>query len=359
MTIHGTGDLIGDRYRVIGFVGQGGMQEVYEADDLLLARRVALKTPKTSSADKRFSRSARTSAKINHANVAKTLDYISGDNHPYLVEELVEGCDLGEFLRDFVPKLDPYLCASAFHHLAKGLAASHHADVVHRDIKPSNIMVVGGQDFFDVKITDFGIAKMAQAELDQAVNGGEEALTQSATALGALPYMAPEMIDDFASTGKPGDVWALGAVAFELLTGSKPFGVGYRAVPLIQAAVTPDLPAAIVAKSQFSGLVREIYAIITRCLHRDPTGRPTADELVTLCETLCYSHSSRQFGIVQQFNYENDGYLMTDEGRRVHFHQQSVPAGRVAVGDRVWFATHTGHPFSRAFPVVPARPRQS
>lgn len=354
MTIHRARDLVGDRYQVVSFVGQGGMQEVYEADDLLLSRKVALKTPKTSSATKRFRRSAQTSAKINHANVAKTLDYINSDTQPYLIEEIVYGCDLGEFLRDYVARLDPYACAQVFHHLAKGLAASHHADVVHRDIKPSNIMVVGGREFLDVKITDFGIAKMAQAELGEAVNGGGEALTQSATALGALPYMAPEMIESFSSADKPADIWSLGALAFELLIGSKPFGSGYRAVPLIQAAVIPPIPPALLVNVQFSGLVTDIYNIIIICLSRNPSSRPTADQLVTLCEALCYSISAREFGTIQRFNYPDDGFLASDSGGSVHFHQRSVPAGRVDVGDRVWFSRHLGEPRDRAFPLVPA-----
>jgi serine/threonine protein kinase len=224
LSIHDAGDLVGDRYEIGIFVGEGGMQEVYSAYDQLLFRNVALKTPKTSSATKRFKRSAETSAKINHHNVAKTLDYLEDDGRYYLIEELIDGCDLGVFLREYVPRLDPYACARVMHHLAKGLAASHHAGVIHRDLKPTNIMVVGGADFVELKITDFGIAKMAEAEMENAVAGGdEEALTQSATALGALPYMAPEFIESFKHAGKPADVWSLGALMFELLTGSKPF----------------------------------------------------------------------------------------------------------------------------------------
>ena len=82
-----------------------------------------------------------------------------------------------------------------FHHLAKGLAASHHADVMHRDLKPNNVMIAGGEYFRGVKITDFGIAKMAEEEIGEAVEGGQESLSASRTALGAIPYMAPEIIN--------------------------------------------------------------------------------------------------------------------------------------------------------------------
>jgi len=251
MTIHNSGDLIGGRYEVDHYIAEGGMQEVYAVYDTLLSRSVALKTPKTNSARKRFHRSASVSASINHSNVAKTLDYFEESDRYYLVEELIEGLDLGQALRENIQRLDPYLCAHTMHHLAKGLAASHHVGVVHRDLKPSNIMISGGMEFRGIKITDFGIAKMAEAEL-AVVDGGEEALTQSATALGALPYMAPEMIDSFANASRPADVWSVGAVTFELLTGTKPFGTGYRAVPAIQAAIAPILPPELLSKPQFA-----------------------------------------------------------------------------------------------------------
>lgn len=355
MTIHQPGEIISARYQIEGFIGQGGMQEVYAAHDMMLARRVALKTPKTSSAHKRFERSAQTSAKINHANVAKTLDYVPSEEQSYLIEEVVEGCDLSVFARRYVPRLDPYATAQVLHRLAKGLAASHHAGVIHRDIKPSNIMVVGGPAFTDVKITDFGIAKMAEAELDQAVNGGEEALTQSATALGALPYMAPEMIESFTHAAKPADVWSLGALTFELMAGVKPFGQGYRAVPLIQAAVMPALPPEAQPKAQFAALTTELYNVIRQCLLKDPAARPDADGLVQLCEALCYSDASREYGSVARFYRQDGGFIDAENGTSAFFHQDSVPSGRVEVGQRVWFARHFGVPSHRAFPVVKAR----
>ena len=364
MTIHNPGELIGNRYEIIDYISEGGMQEVYAANDTLLTRRVALKTPKTNSARKRFHRSASTSASINHSNVAKTLDYLEENNRYYLIEELIEGTDLGQALRENFDRLDPYLCAHVLHHLAKGLAASHHAGVVHRDLKPSNIMVAGGMAFNGIKITDFGIAKMAEAELAVVDGGDEEALTQSATALGALPYMAPEMIDSFTNATRPADVWSIGALTFELLSGAKPFGTGYRAVPAIQAAIVPPLPPELLAKPQFAELARNIYGLIQRCLQKDPEARPTADALVRLCEELCYSVKERRIGTVGYMPYQTQGFIGSPFGADVFFHQDSVAVGRVASGDRVWFSTFPGEPRERAFPVVPlkairrARPAQ-
>jgi serine/threonine-protein kinase len=172
-TIHDPGDVVGERYEVVEFIGEGGMQEVYRASDKLLRRSVALKAPKNASAKKRFQRSAVFSARINHPNVAKTLDYFEAPERAYLIEECVDGKDLGRVLVEFFAFLDPYLAAMVFHHLARGIAASHHSDVIHRDLKPNNVMIVGGEYFGGVKITDFGIAKMAQEEIDEAVEGGD------------------------------------------------------------------------------------------------------------------------------------------------------------------------------------------
>lgn len=351
--LHKKGDIIGDRYLVDEYIGAGGMQEVYLAQDKLLARPVALKTPKTDSAEKRFKRSAVVSARVNHANVAKTLDYLEEAGRGHLVEEYVNGADLAAILRQTPQIFDPYLAAQVFHRLARGLAASHHAGVIHRDLKPSNVMVVGGRRFHDVKITDFGIAKMAEAEIGGAVDS-EENLTQSATALGALPYMAPEMIQSFKDADKPADIWALGAMLYEFIAGQKPFGVGYKAVPAIQAAVAPKLPANIATNTQFKSLGTQLYEIVTSCLNKNPTTRPSADRLVSLCETLCYAIQPREEGRISRFPNNSWGFIEADEGGKgVFFHVASVFGNRaLKEGDRVAFVRHAGGGNDRAFPLV-------
>jgi serine/threonine protein kinase len=158
---HSSGDVIRDRYKIIDNIGEGGMQFVYAARDRILKRKVALKTPKNDSAKKRFKRSAIVSARVNHPNVAKTLDYLEDNNRQYLIEELINGEDLDKAFLKKMKCLDPYLAARVFHYLAKGLAASHHAGVIHRDLKPTNIMVTDRFELTSIKITDFGIAKMA------------------------------------------------------------------------------------------------------------------------------------------------------------------------------------------------------
>jgi serine/threonine protein kinase len=354
--MHSPGDIVGDRYEIQDYIGEGGMQEVYRAMDRLLSRNVALKAPKNWSAAKRFKRSAVVSARVNHANVAKTLDYLEENGLAYLVEEYINGKDLSKVLRETLSIIDPLMAAGMFHHLAKGLAASHHVTVIHRDLKPSNVMAVGGDSLFGLKITDFGIAKMAEDELSDAVEGGEASLTASSTAVGALPYMAPEMIQSFRDAGTPADVWSLGALMFELLSGEKPFGSGYKAVPAIMAGKLPPIPQLIENHLQFRSTGRDVYQLIASCLKLDPHDRPTADTLVSECEKLCYPKTRREFGVIGKFDNPKWGFIDADGGGRgVFFHIESFyGTGRLKQGDRVWFARHIGGGNDRAFPVLKA-----
>jgi eukaryotic-like serine/threonine-protein kinase len=349
-----SGALVGGRYRIQDELGQGGMQEVYAAHDTMMDKVIALKVPKTPSAKRRFKRSAVLSARVNHANVAKTLDYVevTGSERAYLIEEYVEGQDLSK-LRAVLPLMDPYLVAHFLHHLARGVAASHHVEVVHRDLKPSNIMVSPDFRFDAIKITDFGIAKMAEEEIAEAVEGGDQTLTNSSTAIGALPYMAPEMMTSARTSGKPADVWALGAICYELLTGSKPFGSGFQVVTNVRDGnMTP--PDASLDKAQFRGLVAELMALLKRCMNRDAAGRPTADQLVAECTSLCYPESGRRTGTLVDVPYGTWGRVTSGEGD-VFFHPDSLYGTPLSVGDRVCFSAFAGSPYPRAHPIVRVR----
>jgi serine/threonine-protein kinase len=345
-------ETYGNRYVVDRYIGEGGMQEVYAATDVTLERQVALKVPKNNAAERRFQRSAVLSAKVNHPNVAKTLDYFEQGGRYYLVEELIDGIDLS-VLRARAPRLDPYTTARILHHLAKGVAASHHVDVVHRDLKPSNIMVDSRFQLEVIKVTDFGIAKMAEQEMAEAAVS-DATITSSHTMMGALPYLSPEMVHKPKDAGCPADIWALGAIAFELLSGVKPFGGGLAAVPTILAAEMPDLPPHVVQKAQFRPLANEIYHVIGQCLKKDPASRPTADDLVAACENLCYQTALRWTGRVHNYAASTFGFIQPDGGGNpVFFHVDSVYGSRPAVGDRVWYARFNGAPRERAHPVVP------
>lgn len=343
--------VIGGRYEIINYLDQGGMQFVYVALDQLTGRRVALKTPKNNSATKRFRRSAVVAAKVNHPNVAKTLDYVREGDARFLIEELVEGRDLRAALLADTTFLDPYLAAKVFHHLSKGVAAAHHAGVIHRDLKPTNVMVVGDYSLTELKVTDFGIAKLAKDELEEAVVGGEESLTTSSTAVGALPYMAPEAIESPSSVTAAADIWSIGAMMFHLLSGNYPYGQGLKAVPLIIAAKLPEVPEFLTSNPQFEPLAQELLDISFSCLKKNPAERPTADDLVKRCSELCYSSSPRTKGTVTSYQHNAFGFISTSTGD-VFFHKESVYGMLPKIGERVLLASYDGGGAPRALPVV-------
>lgn len=347
------GDLVGGRYEIERYIDEGGMQFVYAARDRLANRVVALKTPKNKSATKRFRRSAVVAAKVNHPNVAKTLDYVKEGDDRYLIEELIVGQDLSKALLRKTSFLDPFLVAKVFHHMAKGLAAAHHAGVIHRDLKPTNVMVVGAYSLSELKITDFGIAKMAEEELAEAAEGGEQTLTTSQTAVGALPYMAPEAIDTPKQVTQAADIWSLGAMIFHLLTGQQPFGAGLRAVQKIMAAEKPEPPAFVLRNPQFSLLASELLDMAYACMQKDPKARPTADDLVIRCGVLCYTVDSRIEGVVDRIDFGAYGFINSGAGR-VFFHMDSVfgTPPNLAVGDHVLFSAYAGGGSPRAYPVL-------
>lgn len=349
---HANNGILGNRYNIIKKIGEGGMQNVFLAYDEILSRNVALKTPKNQSAIKRFHRSAILSARINHPNVAKTLDYFQDDGCEYLTEEFIAGVDLDKAILGHYKYVDPCLTASIFHRLSKALSASHHAGVIHRDLKPSNIMVTGGINAFEVKITDFGISKMAGEEIDEAAKNGDASITTSQTAMGALPYMAPEIIESPKDVSTHTDVWAIGAIIYKLLTGEYPFGNGYRAIPNILSGKPAPYPNFVTSNPQFNALSQQIIDIISLCFNRTPSKRPTADELVHLCGQLCYSMSSRYLGVVGDIPHRTYGFIHSETGDKVFFHFESVYGEPPASGDEVILSKYYGGGNDRAHPVV-------
>ncbi|MER8959703.1 MULTISPECIES: serine/threonine-protein kinase [unclassified Mesorhizobium] len=346
----GTAAIAG-RYSPEEWIGAGGMQHVYRVVDQLFGRQVALKTPKDDAGLKRFQQSAVVSAKVNHPNVAKTLDYFEDGGRPFIIEELVPGADLAAVMEGNLPYLPPSTCTRILHQLAKGLAASHAVEVVHRDLKPSNIMVVGGFQFDNVKITDFGIAKMAEAEIGPWAEAGGS--TSSKTVLGAIPYMSPEAINEFKMPKKSSDVWAIAAITYELLVGELPFGTGLKSIPNIIAAKTPKPPTQI-NSAQFKSLGKQLFEIICRCLDKDENKRPTASQLALLCEDLCYSITRYDYGIISQL-HGYTGRISDSQNTILMYHPESFyGTSKVKEGSRVWFGRDEGSPWDRAFPIVKA-----
>lgn len=353
------GAIVASRYEIASFIGEGGMQEVYRAIDLSLSRAIALKTPKNNSAQKRFQRSAAMSARVTHPNVAKTFDYLEDAQRQFLIEELIAGEDLGHKLATRYFNFDPHLAAHVFHHLAKGLAAVHREDVIHRDLKPSNIMLSSDCDLSVIKITDFGVAKMAAAEIEEGIKEGTLA---SQTVVGAVPYMAPEVIRNRDDVAISADVWSIGAMLFHLLTGQRPYGEGLAAVDGILSGNPPAKPQILAtASSQFRQLSDELWELILRCLQTDASVRPTASQLVEACDSLCYSRAPRVIGTVQTYKPKAGrwGFIDSDAyDDSTFFHADSLwgwEGSSPEVGQVLSFARFTGSPRTRAHPVLRLR----
>lgn len=349
------GKQLNQRYLILDHVGHGGMQEVYRAKDLLLDIEIALKTPLAGQKGRRFAQSARLAARINHRNVAKTLDYVQSTDVVFLVEELVEGEDLESRLSKF-GALDPHMGARILHHLAKGVAASHHAGVIHRDLKPNNVMVPRGMDIDSLKITDFGIATLTGQVLEEAHREGDITKSASGTVKGALPYMAPELMfrNDGDATGASCDVWSIGALMFRLLTGIYPFGVFLNAAVNVKTGTRAPWPPFMTQNPQFAPLATELQRLIEDCLVYDADERLSSDELVRRCEKLCYLAAPRAVGDVVRMIQKGASGFLVHEGEQVFFSTESIygPSRRVAVGNKLCFSEFPGTPRNRAHPVV-------
>ena len=363
------GEVIAGRYEVVAFHLEGGMQEVYRCFDLALERVVALKTPREGIVDKRFNRGAQMGARVVHPNVAATLDYVEEGANRCLVEEFIEGKDLGRRLASDFIFLDPSLTAWVVHNIAKGLQAAHRVGICHRDLKPSNIMTSADGYMDIIKLTDFGIAKLAEKELEAEIEKFEQdenTLTSSSTLLGAVPYLAPECWSDWSSAGQPADIWALGAIACHLLLGKPPFGGGKGAIMKMAQAqlagkVEVSAPDWFGKHQETAQLEQELWALVQSCLQIDSALRLKADEAVQRCEALCYSAKPRKTGVVETYpmtyangSKANAGFISVDGGGSAFFHLTDFFSAGVKpqVGQRVSFGMAAGKPKERCSPVL-------
>ena len=256
-----TDQLLGDRYRLTELIARGGMGEVWRAADELLNRWVAVKVLRPELAGDpgflgRFRAEARTTALISHPGIAALHDYGEQDGQAYLVMELVPGEPLSALIgRSGAAGLDVDLALRYVGQAAMALQAAHEAGVVHRDIKPANLLITpGGQ----VKITDFGIAKAI----------GDGAMTGTGIVMGTAHYLSPEQASGKEAT-PASDVYALGIVLHECLTGSRPFP-GENPVKIAMAQVNEKPPA---LPDTVPGRVR---GLVARMLAKDPVHRPTS-----------------------------------------------------------------------------------
>ncbi|MEZ5394140.1 MAG: serine/threonine-protein kinase [Bryobacterales bacterium] len=200
------------RYRIGEKIGEGGMSTVYGARDTKLDRTVALKflTPqllRTEQAFARFVREAKASAALDHPNICTTYDFEQVDGHNFIVMALLQGKTLAQKLESGPLRIVE--AVDVARQAARGLRAAHLKGVVHRDVKPGNLMLV---EAGVVKVMDFGVARLQHGET----------LTDSGMTIGTIAYMSPEQIEGGEVDGRS-DIWALGAVLYEMLAGRSPF----------------------------------------------------------------------------------------------------------------------------------------
>jgi len=229
--------VLSGKYELLGLLGQGGMGVVYAGRHLKLGRRVAIKTLKTDTlvdpdACLRFEREARAAASLKSRYVASVEDVDTlADGTPYMVMELLEGRSLDAVL-DERGRLEASEAVEFVLHACSALQEAHLANIVHRDIKPANLFVASEGGDPVIKVLDFGISKL--------VDGDDKRVTQTGLALGTPMYMSPEQIRSSRTVDHRSDIWSLGVVLYESLTGRPPFD-GASAASVI-AAITADDP---------------------------------------------------------------------------------------------------------------------
>ncbi len=253
-------EMIADRYELLDVLGRGGMGVVYRGRDHLLDRVVAVKIlPAQFASDallvQRFEREARAAARLNHPNIVGVFDTGREGTVHYIVMQCVAGESLAQRLaeRGALPVPEAVEIAAQ---IADALAAAHAAGIVHRDVKPANVMV---EPTGTCKVLDFGIARAA----------ADAALTQDASMLGSAPYMSPETALGQTADARS-DIYSLGCVLYEMLTGRLPFSGELPAavinqhvsvVPRRPSELEPSIPAA-------------LDALVMQMLAKDPAERP-------------------------------------------------------------------------------------
>ncbi len=276
---------LADRYRVERELGHGGMATVYLATDLRHDRQVAIKVLKPDLAEsltgERFLREIGVTARLNHPHILALLDSGSADDARllYYVMPVATGQSLRDRLASCgaLPETDALRIASD---VVEALVHAHANGVVHRDIKPDNILLSEGHAI----VVDFGIAKALGSAQNVAT------LTSEGTSLGTPAYMAPEQAAGESDVDHRADIYAIGAVLFEMLTGTAPFSGTFQQV--VAAKMTRDAPMlSAYAPSASPALAR----LVSRCLARDPADRPAnAEELLSSLRALTQPQASMQ-----------------------------------------------------------------
>ena len=260
------GTLIDGRYRVTARVGHGGMAEVYEANDIINKRPVAIKLIREDVMDnpinlRRFVNEATIAASLNHPNIVKVYNHGTVEGVPYIANEFIKGRNLKETL-DFRGSIPLEEAIDYMMQLSSALYYAHQHSIVHRDVKPDNLYVMSDGT---IKLGDFGIA--------QTYN--EVKKDKNTEIIGSVHYLAPEITRGYAASAQS-DIYAAGVTFFELLTGHVPYSKE-KAIDIAIAHVNERFPS---IKKYLPNCTREVEKIIQKCVKKNPKERyQTAREL--------------------------------------------------------------------------------
>lgn len=269
------GQVIQDRYKIESLVGKGSMGAVYRASQNFMNRDVAVKIllqhlGNDADAIKRFQREAKAASKLNHKHITTLYDFgMMPDGQPYLVMDYLDGVSLGEVLetQEYLP-VDEF--RPILRQVCEALGEAHRRGIIHRDIKPDNIVLLeqdGRKDY--VKLVDFGVAKLMSDD------SKDTKLTKTGTICGSPAYLSPEQARSQPLDHRT-DIYSLGIVIFELLTGKLPFtSADLINLLFLHATEPPPLINEVRPDLRFSP---ELVSVVNRCLAKDPNDRPQSME---------------------------------------------------------------------------------